>query len=256
MLVRLIGAGGGGGSGAKGASTFTGGGGGAPGAIVEKWFTTTSLVSSEVFAYPEEGDPYVDYIAYPYIQLGAGGTGAAGVASGITTATNGLSGTKGGDTIFKMGDAVNTFSTLLSAVGGNPGMGGSSSGTTAQGGTSALNCCVIGKDVFSNFPGANSATVASIGTNIIGIPVPGSGGGNSSSTPGVRIDAISGGNNFYDGTTFTGARGGAFSSNTTGDNGSNGCGGGGGGSRNNASGTITGAGGTGGNGKATIITFL
>jgi hypothetical protein len=112
VRVFIIGGGGGGGSGRRdstGLVTKGGGGGGAGGAVV--YFTTMPI---SVFAATEA------------VVIGAGGTGGAGVS---TNPSNGSPGSTGGTSTFSSG------ATLLQALGGGGGLGGTSSGTGGAGGS-------------------------------------------------------------------------------------------------------------------------
>lgn len=181
VMVLCVGAGGGGGSGRNGAidSSASGGGGGAGGCVTHRFISAAQLTN-----------------ATESITIGAGGLGGASQA---TTGTNGTAGSIGGDTSFG--------STLVLAIGGGGGRGG----TRSSGATGVNNSdisCVPSRGPYSR-SGANGGLgrpTASGGVGLTGLQgrtgAPGGGGGGGTRNTAVFYAGGRGGSVFDAGTSI------------------------------------------------------
>jgi len=226
VIVTAIGAGGGGGSGARGAagSNHSGGGGGATGQTIIAEFISSDCGATETVTI--------------------GGGGAGGAAKSANGAGN--DGSDGGST---------SFGSLLTALGGNKGLGGIISGTTSANGGALVQCY----NRFSNrssSQGAGSASNAGNAANVADITLlsSGGGGGGTISSSGTSRNPSTGGNVLSaSGSTICAAGSATITAGSNGGNGNSSntylvASGGGGGAGGDSAGTV--AGGNGGNGGA------
>jgi hypothetical protein len=226
VIVIAIGAGGGGGSGARGAAgnNHSGGGGGATGQTIIAEFISSDCGATET------------------VTIGGGGNG--GAAKSANGAGN--DGNDGGTT---------SFGSLLTALGGNKGLGGIISGVTQANGGATVQCYNRFSNRTSSQGGASAsnALYASNVADIVLMSSAGGGGGTISSSGTLRNPATGGNVLSASGSTICAAGSATITAGANGGNGNSSntylvSSGGGGGAGGDSGGTV--AGGTGGNGGA------
>lgn len=146
VFVRLVAPGGGGGAGRKGLAGTTrfGGGGGGAGSVVESWFLTTELATTQS------------------VTVGAPGLGGP---AQTTDSTNGVPGTTGGNVVFAG----------LTAKGGSGGGGATAAAGTA--GAAVANGHAVGLTVLSTGPGGAGSNIVGNAPNAVTASLPTGGGG-------------------------------------------------------------------------------